>query len=182
MTPLHRQTLHHLHPPDSNEEKKKTQSTLSGGYKTAIIMRWPTTLKGLTKTPTAALPSHPHRPKRWPTAAGYRHSQGHFIESSCQYYLISIELFQMKCTSVSHTQVCVCACMCVCMCEPTFMTHFFCYGSLGSRWLAQVQLLSDKGKFCVYLQWLRFAPVGEFFVGFRIGVVLILLLQLTVGG
>lgn len=102
--------------------KKKTQSTLSGGYKTAIIMRWPTTLKGLTKTPTAALPSHPrHRPQ---TPLAHQHSQGHFIESSCQYYLISIEMFQMYvceshsslCVSVCvHVSVRVCVRVCVCV-------------------------------------------------------------------
>lgn len=95
--PQYRQTLHHLHPPHSNE-KKTTQSTLGDGYETAIVIGWPTTvlMEGLDEDahsgaslPPLPAPSNASGPQQRATHI----PRCHFIGSSRQYYLISIELF-----------------------------------------------------------------------------------------
>lgn len=152
------QTLHHRHPPVSNKYKKRSaQSTLSYGYATAIIIR----------LQSRARRSHPHQrfsptlsialKHYWTTAE--KHSQGHIPESAHRVsYLNSIELFQMKCTAVSHSPGLHFVCRLACM------IHLFSCGRFAAGLLRCCSTRNTVRKVCSSLLELKVHTVTKSFV------------------
>lgn len=108
MTSQLRQTLHHLSSAVSKkikERKKNLWSTLSDGYTTSIIIRQPETVKSTAMPPTSALPARRVDLNHYHATAAAKNIFRAFSAESAhrQYYLISTELFQMKCEGVSHS-------------------------------------------------------------------------------
>lgn len=157
------QTLHHLNPPVSKKKKKKnsvyTQLRNSHHYSAASYSQRLCEATHINASlPPAAAPSTTTRPqqqlKTFPRLF--------FSESAHrQYYLISIELFQMKRKDMSHSPGFVSCPGAVC--RLAFMIHMLPVWKFCSR-PAEPPLLSgpgppreqsEKGKFCRLLGGLR---------------------------